>query len=344
MARGGINKSAVKKARENLLTQGQNPSIDAVRVALGHTGSKTTIHRYLKEIEEEEGTRLDDQRLLSETLKDMIAKLAGKLHEEAQDIVDEANTKHASEVEQCQQDIQQQQQQLAQAIQQSQALEQALNESNTALELTHNQWQAEQTQTQELTQQMNMLHVEVKEKQTQIQSLEEKHRHARDALTHYRESIKEQRDQEHRRFEQQIQEHQAERRQLSQTLMIKQEALTQLNKTNVQLLTEQQETKKQLSIQQDNNQQSEILVTTLREERVKLILQSEAMAQRCAEIEQKIDHLQVQRESDIARHQDLQIALAKAQTEAATKEQIIANLHITFQSEENEQRPENEGA
>ncbi|WP_425612332.1 DNA-binding protein [Xanthomonas translucens] len=30
--------------------QGKHPSVDAVRVALGNTGSKTTIHRYLKEL------------------------------------------------------------------------------------------------------------------------------------------------------------------------------------------------------------------------------------------------------------------------------------------------------
>jgi len=344
MARGGVNKSAVKKARESLLAQGQNPSIDSVRVELGNTGSKTTIHRYLKEIEEEEGTRLDDQALLSETLKEMVAKLAAKLHEEAQDIVDDVNAKHTSEVEQCQQTIEQQQQQLEQTTQQLQALEQSLSESNTALEAMQNQWQAEQAQNQALAQQISMFHVEVREKQTQIQSLEEKHRHVRDSLTHYRESVKEQRDQEHRRFEQQIQQHQAEQRQLSQTLTIKQEALTQLNKTNVQLLTEQQETKKHLSIQQDNNQQYEIMVTTLREERVKLVSQNEAVAQRCSEFERKTSYLQDQRESDIARYQDLQIALAKAQTESEIKEQIIAKLHITSQSEESEALPENEGA
>ncbi|MFN6505802.1 DNA-binding protein [Xanthomonas translucens pv. translucens] len=30
--------------------QGKHPSVDAVRVALSNTGSKTTIHRYLKEL------------------------------------------------------------------------------------------------------------------------------------------------------------------------------------------------------------------------------------------------------------------------------------------------------
>jgi len=55
MARAGIYKSEVVRARNNLLAVGRYPSIDAIRSELGDTGSKGTIHRYLKEIEEEEG-------------------------------------------------------------------------------------------------------------------------------------------------------------------------------------------------------------------------------------------------------------------------------------------------
>lgn len=40
MARGGINKALVKQARDEVLVKGQNPSIDAVRIALGNTGPK----------------------------------------------------------------------------------------------------------------------------------------------------------------------------------------------------------------------------------------------------------------------------------------------------------------
>ena len=46
MARAGIYKSEVLRARDKLLAAGRNPSIDAVREELG-SGSKTTIHRYL---------------------------------------------------------------------------------------------------------------------------------------------------------------------------------------------------------------------------------------------------------------------------------------------------------
>ncbi len=52
MARGGINKAVVKKARQAILARGEHPSIDAVRIEMGNTGSKTTIHRYLKELDD----------------------------------------------------------------------------------------------------------------------------------------------------------------------------------------------------------------------------------------------------------------------------------------------------
>ena len=52
MARGGINKAVVQTARLAILARGENPSIDAVRIEMGNTGSKTTIHRYLKELDD----------------------------------------------------------------------------------------------------------------------------------------------------------------------------------------------------------------------------------------------------------------------------------------------------
>ena len=47
MARAGINKALVQRARDTLLARGEHPSIEAVRVELGNTGSKSTILRYL---------------------------------------------------------------------------------------------------------------------------------------------------------------------------------------------------------------------------------------------------------------------------------------------------------
>lgn len=82
MARGGINKAIVQKARESLLARGENPSIDAVRIELGNTGSKTTIHRYLKEIEDFDPRPRASRERLSDELTELVAGLLGRMTEE----------------------------------------------------------------------------------------------------------------------------------------------------------------------------------------------------------------------------------------------------------------------
>ena len=92
MARGGLNKTDIQKARDSLLAQGKHPSVDAVRVALGNTGSKTTIHRYLKEIGGEEG-RLGNKVAVSDALQDLVGRLSRQLHIEAKALVAEGKAK-----------------------------------------------------------------------------------------------------------------------------------------------------------------------------------------------------------------------------------------------------------
>jgi chromosome segregation ATPase len=88
----------------------------------------------------------------------------------------------------------------------------------------------------------------VHEKDEQIRSLEEKHLHARDALEHYRSAVKDQREQEQRRHEGQLQQIQVEHRQLQQTLSVKQDELSRLNRDNERLLS-------------DSRQQTKIMTT-----------------------------------------------------------------------------------
>lgn len=84
MARIGLDKSAVRKARDGLLAQSHYPSVDAVRVALGNTGSKTTIHKYLKELDEEAGGGNGrGHASVSGALQDLVVRLAAQLHAEA---------------------------------------------------------------------------------------------------------------------------------------------------------------------------------------------------------------------------------------------------------------------
>lgn len=84
MARIGLDKQDVRKARDSLVAQSQYPSVDAVRIALGNTGSKTTIHKYLKELDEEDGGQAPAQpATISAALQDLVDRLAKRLQHEA---------------------------------------------------------------------------------------------------------------------------------------------------------------------------------------------------------------------------------------------------------------------
>jgi hypothetical protein len=89
MARTGLSKSQVKATREQLLAQGRYPSVDAVRAALGDTGSKSTIHKYLKELDSESGAAGEQRDDTARRLHDMVELLADQLHAQAATQTDE---------------------------------------------------------------------------------------------------------------------------------------------------------------------------------------------------------------------------------------------------------------
>jgi len=238
MARGGINKALVLKAREALLNRGENPSIDAIRVELGNTGSKSTIHRYLREIEEETSARIDDEALLSEPIKALIGRLTATLRQEAQAIVDDDREKYQNREQSLKAGIDELESKVA-------MLKNGLEEKDTALQDTLVELSARESsedvmknELAEAKQAIAELNIVVTEKQAHIESLEEKHQHNRDAMEHYRQSVKEQREQDQRNHEQQSHQFQTEMRALNQTLSVKQNDITALNKDNGRLVSE----------------------------------------------------------------------------------------------------------
>lgn len=244
MANSGVNKHQVKKARDALIAKGQNPSIDAVRVELGNTGSKATIHRYLKELAEENPLGTGNKPAISETLAELVEQLAAQLHQEAQELIEASETNQQTATNTLKSQLETQQQALASITAENQQLKTQL----AAYEQTHKTLTAE-GETQKilvgrLEQQLADRAVLIAEKDSHIRSLEEKHHHAREALEHYRQSVKDQRDQDHRRHEHQVQQLQAEIRQLNQTLSIKQTDLTQLNTANAELTAEVRQLRK----------------------------------------------------------------------------------------------------
>ncbi len=221
-----------------MLAKGQHPSIDMVRIELGNTGSKSTIHRYLKELEEEASTRLDDEALLSQPIRELVARLASRLQEEAHSIVDESKSRYEYQIKELSGRCAALTEDVGQMADQQQAMELRLTETDEALTVKSAACDTLDKQAAEAKQREASLSALLKEKQTHIDSLEDKHHHSREALEHYRQSVKEQRDQDQRRHEQQVQQLQSEIRTLRQTISIKQGDLTQLNKDNARLVSE----------------------------------------------------------------------------------------------------------
>ena len=97
MARSGITRAQVRAIRDGLLAQGVHPSVDAVRHGLGDVGSKSTIHRFLKELREEEGgdaagIRREDT---AGALAALVEQLAARLHADAEGRMQALRLEHA---------------------------------------------------------------------------------------------------------------------------------------------------------------------------------------------------------------------------------------------------------
>lgn len=238
MARGGLYKSDVQKARQSLLAQGKRPSVDAVRIALGNTGSKTTIHRYLKELEAEEGQGVGATVAVSDALQDLVGRLAARLHEEADARIADAKAAQEAVLKARDDALVQVRQEAATLSTQLQRTETALQTESQARIQVEQALQAGTVRAGQLEERIAGLTAQLAEREQHTASLEEKHAQGREALEHFRTSAKEQRDQELRRHEHQVQGLQVELRQVQETLTAKNLELMQLNRDNARL-TEQ---------------------------------------------------------------------------------------------------------
>lgn len=264
MARGGVNRAVVKIARDSLLARGIRPSIDAVRIELGNTGSKSTILRCLHELAAQ-----DDRRqapTLKEELMSLIATVADRLHEDAHAAVavereqlTRQQLEYRTERQHSQariEDLQRSQIELTAQLQQRQDIELNLQEQLRVSEMERSRLQEAERGWQRLSERQMQ----------QLQSLEEKHQHAREALEHYRQAQKEHREQELRRQDEAMQQLRRENRTLQNSLISKQDELTILNRDNERLLSEariqSQQHRRELSDQRDQLQEAAVALKT----------------------------------------------------------------------------------
>lgn len=238
MSRSGLTKSKVKQARDILISQNRYPSVDAVRIELGNTGSKSTIYKYLKELEEDKEQGIGQNLSISETIQNLTIRLAEQLHIEANTEIERVKEINQINEERFKKEIEALRNELNQTKVVLQERDNTVNEQyriNDILKITLDQ---EVIAKNRLEQQVVNLTESLEQNKEYLSNLEEKFKHAQQSLDHYRESVKEQRQQDLRRFDHQVQSLQAETRQLQQTIVVKQDKLNELSLENTKLVTE----------------------------------------------------------------------------------------------------------
>lgn len=347
MARGGIYKSEVMRARDNLLAMGRYPSIDAIRHELGDTGSKGTIHRYLKEIEEEEGEKAGQQVAVSEAIQDLSLRLAERLHQEADGRINALVEKHKSETTELGNLIATLRNEVEsfRAQVERQALDLAAEKAAHAQTLAT--LQAQSITNAQQAQRIQDMESQLATEATHRQSLEQKHQHAREALEHFRLAAKEQREQEQRQFEQQIQFFQSEIRSTKESLNGRQQELIHSHTANAKLSSELAHARRELhrlegearlvqpareqlaSVEQRNQQLSGQLARAME--------QSASLVQENQDIATKLENAQL-----TARELETELVAAKARLGA--HEQILQVLKLVQSVDVNSNTKADSGA
>ena len=332
MARAGIYKSEVLRARDKLLAAGRNPSIDAVREELG-SGSKTTIHRYLKEIEEEEGPATGSRVAVSEAIQDLVGRLAARVNEEAEERVTTAQARHADQLSQQQQAAAALKTEAQSTRQQLEHTQRSLADEKIAHDTTNEALRGKTLECTQLAQQVLDLQDRLAAEERHRQSLEEKHQHARQALEHFRQSTKEQRDQDQRKHEQQVQYLQAELRAVNETLATKQQEAVHTLQDNARLLGD-------LSRAQGDLHQSQEEVRGLRPLKEELGFAQrrvEELGRRLVEQDAAVLQFSTTNEKSQAKvdglltaNQQLELALATARSSVTAQEQVVASMLERF--------------
>lgn len=287
MARGGIYKSEVKQARDSLLAQGLSPSIDAIRVALGNTGSRSTIHRHMKDLEAEEGRGGAAGQGVSDALQHLVAQLAEQLRTEADERIAKAQAACDTAIAQAQATLAEQAKEGRGLSDQLQRIETRLRDEREAHAATQEELQQERTQSATLIERIAGLEARLQERDTHVVSLESKHQQAREALEHFRQSSREQREAELRRHEHQVQSLQVELRQAQDLLTSKNQDVLHLNRENARLSEQYAERDKALRELQRRHDQAATTVKEL----TAVKREAETVARQWAETHTELEQL-----------------------------------------------------
>lgn len=330
MARAGIYKSEVRRARDNLIAQGRHPSIDAVRIELGNTGSKATIHRYLKELEEEDGGKSGPMVAVSDTLQSVVERLAEQLHEEADKRIDAASKSMALERQEGAALLKSRDDEiLTLRARLEDATARIATEKKRRLDVEQLLYNESLARAQ-LHQQVIDLQEQLEAEGRNRQSLEEKFQDARKALEHFREASKEQLVQERRQHEQQVQFLQSELRTANLAVTDQQHKVAEANQELARLSSELAHLKQELHLSSKRDRE---LISTKKlladaDARLKELELSVATAE--AGRKQLLDDCRISKEradSLGARTNELELLLATTQARSDAQAQLVEQFN-----------------
>ncbi len=329
MARSGIYKSEVVRARDKLQALGRHASIDAIRVELGNTGSKATIHRYLKEIEEEEGGGTGSKVAVSEAIQDLVGRLAARLNEEADLRANQVTAKSAEKIQQLSAATETLKAEVRTGLAQLERSQLALTSEQKEHGLTKGKLREVETNSAALAQEVRDLRERLDAQDIYRKSLEEKHQHARDSLEHFRQSAKEQREQEGRKHGQEILYLQGEVATANKALATKQNEATVAHQECSRLLAELNQSNAHLHAAKEDvrglrKRDGELQhAQNMLEERGRDLVVQQALAK---SLEESNAALKSQLELLTARAQQLEIQLAVAEASLDAQKSVVASF------------------
>lgn len=143
MGRSGVSEYHVFKAADQLLASGTAPTVDAVRSALGDTGSRSTINKYLGQWRQRQVNRQRVETSLDGSLRDFLATHATQILEVLEK---QAEAKFAAEKQQLEIAMQTKTQQLDSLSARLESLQSEFDSLNDALEQERQnsaKWQAQ---------------------------------------------------------------------------------------------------------------------------------------------------------------------------------------------------------
>lgn len=329
MARAGITATEVEKVAADLAANGENPTVDAVRAALGGTGSKSTIAPLLKRwkmAQQEQGKV--HQTGLPAALLDTVKNLHEQMQQKADAQVHDAQAAAAVAVTESQQQMAEANAATAQLAARHEALEAHYAHEKsvrTQLEVEHHAlqlaWATAQSESAGLTQRLTDRHSEIDNLNRQLMQ-------SRSQFEHYQEAVATQRASEREETQQRCNRLEQELGVLRRSLADAQKFLTQREAQCEQLSVQGARLENDLEVLRQTHQ-------TVLAERQQLERQLAVKSMACIELRTQINAAaQAMRETDatlaVLQHQDAQLQ-AGLQLQADRADALQRENHVLMQ-------------